>query len=181
MIFLLHAEWPEMPPYKLLLTYYVWRMFEWHIPSCEGHFRHQAWSWTTVRRGNVFYYVYNAFYFCHVFTFFNVFYFYLNVFYIYEFNWMQRRAQRLARPAMPLVACVQRVICTSYAIYQMSPERNSVDNANKNWSPRQRPFRHWKTNFRSIVYTAVLFHQPCIVFGEDRSNTCWDNWSERNR
>jgi len=26
MIFLLHVEWPEMPPYKLLLTYYVWRI-----------------------------------------------------------------------------------------------------------------------------------------------------------
>ena len=26
MIFLLHVEWPEMPPYKLLLTYYVWRV-----------------------------------------------------------------------------------------------------------------------------------------------------------
>jgi len=39
MIFLLHVEWPEMPPYKLLLNYYVWRMFEWHILSClEGHF-----------------------------------------------------------------------------------------------------------------------------------------------
>ena len=24
MIFLLHVEWPEMPPYKLLPTSYVW-------------------------------------------------------------------------------------------------------------------------------------------------------------
>jgi len=79
MIFLLHVEWPEMPPYKLLLTYYVWRIvwrawrpFPWH----------QAWSWTTLRRGNVFYYVYKRFLkkFCHVFYVFNVFYFYLNVF-----------------------------------------------------------------------------------------------------
>jgi len=34
MIFLLHVEWPEMPPYKLLLTYYVWRIV-WRL---EGHF-----------------------------------------------------------------------------------------------------------------------------------------------
>ena len=40
---------------------------------CLGH---QAWSWTTLRRSNVFYYVYKRFfYFCHVFTFFNVFIF----------------------------------------------------------------------------------------------------------
>ena len=31
---------------------------------------HQAWSWTTLRRGNVFYYVYKGFfYFCRFFTF----------------------------------------------------------------------------------------------------------------
>ena len=37
---------------------------------------HQAWKWTTLRRCNVFYYVYKRFfYFCHVFTFFNIFLF----------------------------------------------------------------------------------------------------------
>ena len=35
---------------------------------------HQAWSWITLRRGNVFYYVYKRFfYFCHAFYVFNVF------------------------------------------------------------------------------------------------------------
>ena len=35
MIFLLHVEWPEMPPYKLLLTYYVWRIVWRHaVASC---------------------------------------------------------------------------------------------------------------------------------------------------
>jgi len=52
MIFLLHVEWPEMPPYKLLLPYYVWRIV----------WRH------AVRSGNVSYYFYKRlFYFCHVF------------------------------------------------------------------------------------------------------------------
>jgi len=52
--FLLHVEWPEMPPYKLLLTYYVWRIV-WR--PWRAFLRHPAWSWTTLRRGNVFYYV----------------------------------------------------------------------------------------------------------------------------
>jgi len=73
---MLHVAWREIPPYKILLTYYVWRLFEWHIPSCvEGHFS-SIGSWTTLRRSNVFYYVYRRFfYFCHVFTFFNLFIF----------------------------------------------------------------------------------------------------------
>ena len=42
---------------------------------------HQAWSWTPLRRGNVFYYVYKRFfYFCQVFYVFWRFYFILNVF-----------------------------------------------------------------------------------------------------
>jgi len=79
MIFLLHVEWPEMPPYKLLLTYYVeckrpwiaqyWRFhcepktttvsakLNW-IAYSELPWRpflgHQARSWTTLRRRNVF-------------------------------------------------------------------------------------------------------------------------------
>jgi len=46
---------------------------------------HQAWSWTTLWRGNVFFITFTNvfFYFCHVFYVFNVFIFYLNVFYIY--------------------------------------------------------------------------------------------------
>ena len=68
MIFLLHVEWPEMPPYKLLLTYYVWRMFEWHI-----RVGYQAWSRTTVRRGNVFITFTNFFLFLSRFYVFNVF------------------------------------------------------------------------------------------------------------
>jgi len=49
---------------------------------------HQAWTWTTLRRGNVFYYVYKRFFFkfCHVFCVFNVFYFYLNVF-LHLWHW----------------------------------------------------------------------------------------------
>jgi len=31
MIFLLHVEWPEVPPYKLFLTYYVWRIVWCHF------------------------------------------------------------------------------------------------------------------------------------------------------
>ena len=43
---------------------------------------HQAWSWTTLRRGNVFYYVYRRFLFwSRFFSFFNVFYFYLQTFF----------------------------------------------------------------------------------------------------
>ena len=56
----------------------------------ELHWRpflgHQAWSWTTLRRGNVFITFTNGFYFCHVFNIFNVLYFYLNVFYMYRLN-----------------------------------------------------------------------------------------------
>jgi len=76
--FLLHVEWFEMPPYKLLLTYYVWRIV-WR--PWREFLRHPAWSWTTLRRGNVFYYVCKLFeYILLRFYVFNVFYFYLNVF-----------------------------------------------------------------------------------------------------
>ena len=46
---------------------------------------HQAWSWTTLRRGNVFYYVYKRFfYFCHVFLRFVTFFIFIwTFFYIY--------------------------------------------------------------------------------------------------
>ena len=78
MIFLLPVEWPEMPPYERLLTYYFWRILWRHWRPFLGH---QAWSWTTLRKRNVFYNVYKRFfYFCHVFYVFDVFYFYLNVF-----------------------------------------------------------------------------------------------------
>ena len=76
MIFLSHVAWPVMPPYKLLLTYHVWRIV-WRPWS--PFLGHQAWSGTTLRRGNVFYYVYKRFYLSRFFTFFNVFYFDLNV------------------------------------------------------------------------------------------------------
>jgi len=70
---------------------------------------------------------------------------------------MQGRAQRLARPATPLAARVQRISCQLHflpyatAIYLMSPELNSVHKTNKNWLPRQRPLRDRKTNFIVIV------------------------------
>ena len=89
MIFLLHVEWPEMHPYKLLLTYYVWRIvwLNWMAYSelpWRPFLGHQAWGWTTLRRGNVFI-TFTKFFLnvCHVF---NVFSFYLNVFCIYVFN-----------------------------------------------------------------------------------------------
>ena len=44
-----------------------------------------------------------------------------------------------AKPAVPLAACVQRI--------------SSVDKANKNWLPSQRPLRNQKTNFRLIIYS----------------------------
>jgi len=69
MIFLLHVEWPEMPPYKLLVTYYVWRIM-WR--PWRPFLGHQAWSWTTLRRGNVFLLRLQTFVFIFV-TFFNVF------------------------------------------------------------------------------------------------------------
>jgi len=59
---------------------------------------HQAWSWTTLRRGNVFYYVYERFFlFLSRFYVFNVFLnFYLNVFYIYDaFIWLARQCRDL--------------------------------------------------------------------------------------
>jgi len=48
---LFHVEWPEMPSYKLLLTYYVWRIVwrPWRL-----FLGHQTRSWNTLRRGNVF-------------------------------------------------------------------------------------------------------------------------------
>jgi len=49
--FSVHVEWPEMPPYKLILSYYVWRIV-WR--PWRPFLGHQAWSWTTLRRGNVF-------------------------------------------------------------------------------------------------------------------------------
>ena len=81
MIFLLHVEWPEIPPYKLLLTYHGWRMFEWHIPSCL--------EFLAIRRGVELHWEEVTFllrlqtfkkYFCHVFTFLNVFSLYFNFF-----------------------------------------------------------------------------------------------------
>ena len=51
MIFLLPVEWPEMPPYERLLTYYFWRILWRHWRPFLGH---QAWSWTTLRKRNVF-------------------------------------------------------------------------------------------------------------------------------
>ena len=67
MIFLLHVEWPEMPPYKLLLTCDVWCIV-WR--PWRPFLGHQPWSWTTLRRDDVFYHVYKRFfYFCHVFIF----------------------------------------------------------------------------------------------------------------
>ena len=59
MIFLLHVEWPEMLPYKLLLTFYVWRIVWRPWRPFVGH---PAWSWTTLRRGNVFCCVYKRFF-----------------------------------------------------------------------------------------------------------------------
>jgi len=64
MIFLLHVEWREMPPYKLLLTYYAWRLV-WRcaLDSCESV--------------AFFYYVYKRFFICVTFLrFFNVFLFF---------------------------------------------------------------------------------------------------------
>jgi len=49
MIFLLPVEWPEMPPYERLLTYYFWRILWRHWRPFLGH---QAW--TTLRKRNVF-------------------------------------------------------------------------------------------------------------------------------
>ena len=49
--FSVHVKWPEMPPYKLILSYYVWRIV-WR--PWRPFLGHQAWSWTTLRRGNVF-------------------------------------------------------------------------------------------------------------------------------
>jgi len=79
MIFLLHVEWPEMPPYKLLVLYYVWRIM-WR--PWRPFLGHQAWSWTTLRRGNVFLLRLQTFVFVFV-TFLTFLNFYLNVFYIY--------------------------------------------------------------------------------------------------
>ena len=56
---------------------------------------HQAWSWTTLRRGNVFITFTNVFIFLSRFYVFNVFYFYLNVFTsmvcaFWELEWRER-------------------------------------------------------------------------------------------
>ena len=75
MIFLLHVEWPEIPPHKRLLTYYVWRIV-WR--PCRPFLGHQTWSWTTLRRGNVFFITFTEGFF--IFVTFLRFYFYLNVF-----------------------------------------------------------------------------------------------------
>ena len=68
-----------MPSYKLLLTYYVWRIV-WR--SWRPFLGHPAWSWTTLRRGNVFYYIYKRFFIFVTFLPFLTFFFNfdLNVF-----------------------------------------------------------------------------------------------------
>jgi len=74
-----------MFPYKLLLTYYVWRIVWRHaVASCGLAFvfelpwrpflGHQAWSWITLRRGNVFYYVCKRVFIFVMFLRFNVFF-----------------------------------------------------------------------------------------------------------
>jgi len=81
-----------MFPYKLLLTYYVWRIVWRHaVASCGLAFvfelpwrpflGHQAWSWITLRRGNVFYYVYKRVFIFVMFLRFNVFLFFTSMVY----------------------------------------------------------------------------------------------------
>ena len=114
MLFLLHVEWPKMPPYKLLLTYYVWRMFEWHIPSClEGHF-------LGIRRGveifweqvTFFITFTNVFYFCHVFTFLTLFKFLferlLHLWINHSVNFCERRRKHFVASAV--IAAFRRAI-----------------------------------------------------------------------
>ena len=47
-------------------------------------------------------------------------------------------------------ACVQRILYAN-AVRRMSPELTSLDKANKNWLPRQRPLRDRKNNFRLML------------------------------
>jgi len=73
---------------------------------------HQAWSWTTLTRDNVFDYVYERFfYFCHVFYVFNVFKIFIwTFFYIYDaFIWLARQCRDLigCSAATALVALSQ--------------------------------------------------------------------------
>ena len=75
MIFLLHVEWPEMPPYKLLFT-----MFD-----AFPFLGYQAWSWTTLRRGNVFLLRLQTFFFIFV-TFLTVSIFIWTFFCIYGYR-----------------------------------------------------------------------------------------------
>jgi len=66
---------------------------------------------------------------------------------------MQDKGQRLARPAAPLAAFVQRIRIAPYAnaIYRISPKLNSVDKANEKWLPRQRPFSDRKANLSWVI------------------------------
>ena len=77
MIFLLHVEWPEMPPYQLLLTYYVWRIV-WR--PWRPFLGHQAWSWTTLKIANVFLLRLTFFIFVTLFTFLTFFKFIFELF-----------------------------------------------------------------------------------------------------
>jgi len=99
MIFLLHVEywrfhcWPKTTTVSAKLNWMAYSELPW-----SPFLGHQAWSWTILRRGNVFYYVYKLF-FVFLSRFLTFFYFYLNVFYIYG---LQRFASvTLWKPFIP--------------------------------------------------------------------------------
>jgi len=75
---------------------------------------HQAWSWTTPRRGNVLYYVYKRlFYFCHVFTFLTFLKFlFERFFYIYET--ISYKATRISRGCSMDYGATYTILCNGY-------------------------------------------------------------------
>ena len=102
--------------YLLCLTH-VWMAYS-ELPG-RPFLGHQAWSWTTLRRGNVFYYVYKRFFlnFCHVFLFL------FERFYIYE-------SDRLELPTLELtLTCFQgdgdarSRLVTSFSVYSLCARR----------------------------------------------------------
>ena len=101
MIFLLHVEWPEMPFYKIVLTCYVWRIvwLNWMAYSelpWKPFLGHQAWSWASLRRGNMFYFVYKRF-----FKFLSRFYVFTVLFLFERFLHLRSAAYSAPPPRLP--------------------------------------------------------------------------------
>jgi len=154
MIFLLHVEWLEMPclPINFYLLTHAWMAYS-ELPW-RPFLGHQAWSWITLRRGNVFIFV----------TFFMFswrLYFYLNVF----LHLWDRRTDRQTDARQ-----MQRPCCAYYATSCRCRVPSSVSGCD-----RQR-VRHWLQDVPTRLdwlSPARLRNMQLACFHSSALSYCW--------